>query len=81
MFDTIAGAVLIMLMRVGDVSIGTIRTILIVQGKKYLAGIAGFFEVLIWVFAKDLFSSTWIIMQIFLDMLLVLVWETYWELL
>ena len=51
MFDTIAGAVLIMLMRVGDVSIGTIRTILIVQGKKYLAGIAGFFEVLIWVFA------------------------------
>jgi uncharacterized protein YebE (UPF0316 family) len=27
------------------------RLILIVQGKKYLAGVAGFFEVLIWIFA------------------------------
>ncbi|RPI75918.1 MAG: DUF2179 domain-containing protein [Ignavibacteriales bacterium] len=51
MFDAVSGAVLIMLMRVCDVSIGTIRTILIVQGKKYIAGIAGFIEVLIWVFA------------------------------
>jgi len=51
MFDTIIGAIVIMLMRVCDVSIGTIRTILIVQGKKYLAGVSGFFEVLIWVFA------------------------------
>ena len=51
MFETISGAFLIMLMRVGDVSIGTVRTILVVQGKKYLAGAAGFFEVLIWVFA------------------------------
>src|SRR5690554_1718443 len=51
MFDTIFGPLLIMLMRIGDVTIGTIRTILIVQGKKYQAGIAGFFEVLIWVFA------------------------------
>ena len=38
-------------MRIGDVTIGTFRTILVVQGKKYYAGIAGFFEVLIWVFA------------------------------
>lgn len=45
------GAVLIMLMRIADVSIGTMRTILVVQGRKYLAGIAGFCEVLIWVFA------------------------------
>ncbi len=51
MFDAILGAFVIMLMRICDVSIGTIRTILIVQGKKYLAGAAGFFEVLIWVFA------------------------------
>ncbi len=51
MFDTIAGSFLIMGLRICDVSIGTIRTILIVQGKKYQAGIAGFFEVLIWVFA------------------------------
>ncbi|MGA8264552.1 MAG: DUF5698 domain-containing protein [Ignavibacteriaceae bacterium] len=40
-----------MCMRICDVSIGTMRTILVVQGKKYYAGIAGFFEVLIWVFA------------------------------
>ncbi len=51
MFETFLGPVLIMLMRIGDVSIGTFRTILVVQGRKYLAGIAGFFEVLIWVFA------------------------------
>jgi len=38
-------------MRICDVSIGTIRTILVVQGKKYFAGLAGMVEVLIWVFA------------------------------
>jgi uncharacterized protein YebE (UPF0316 family) len=51
MAETILGALLIMGMRVCDVTIGTIRTILVVQGKKYLAAFAGFFEVLIWVFA------------------------------
>lgn len=47
----IFGALLIMGMRICDVSIGTVRTILVVQGRKYLAGITGFVEVLIWVFA------------------------------
>lgn len=47
----ISGALLIMVMRIADVSIGTVRTILVVQGRKYLAGITGFVEVLIWVFA------------------------------
>jgi uncharacterized protein YebE (UPF0316 family) len=51
MIEQIGGAILIMLMRICDVSIGTMRTILVVQGRKYLAGMAGFFEVLIWVFA------------------------------
>lgn len=51
MLDALLGALLIMSMRICDVTIGTIRTILVVQGKKYLAGFAGFFEVLIWVFA------------------------------
>lgn len=51
MFDLIFGAFLIMCMRICDVTIGTFRTILVVQGKKYIAGLAGFFEVLIWVFA------------------------------
>lgn len=51
MIETISGALLIMMMRICDVSIGTIRTIMVVQGRKYLAGMTGFFEVLIWVFA------------------------------
>lgn len=51
MLESILGALLIMLMRICDVSIGTMRTILVVQGRKIFAGIAGFFEVLIWVFA------------------------------
>lgn len=51
MFESILGALLIMAMRVCDVSIGTMRTILVVQGRKYFAAATGFFEVLIWVFA------------------------------
>jgi uncharacterized protein YebE (UPF0316 family) len=51
MIEVIIGVILIMLMRICDVTLGTMRTIFIVQGKKYLAGLAGFGEVLIWVFA------------------------------
>lgn len=51
MLESIAGGLLIMFMRICDVSIGTIRTILVVQGRKYLAGLAGSIEVLIWIFA------------------------------
>lgn len=51
MFEYIFGAVLIMFMRITDVTIGTMRTILVVQGKKYFAALAGFSEVLIWIFA------------------------------
>lgn len=51
MLYLIYGAVLIMFMRICDVTIGTLRIILVSQGKKYYAGLAGFFEVLIWIFA------------------------------
>lgn len=51
MIESILGAFAIMGMRICDVSIGTVRTILVVQGRKYYAGIAGMIEVLIWVFA------------------------------
>lgn len=51
MFDVIAGAILIMFLRIADVTIGTFRTLLVVQAKKYHAALAGFFEVLIWIFA------------------------------
>jgi len=51
MLDLLSGGLLIMCMRICDVTIGTFRTILIVQGRKALAGIAGFFEVMIWILA------------------------------
>ena len=51
MIEALSGALLIMFMRICDVTLGTMRTIFVVQGKKYLAGLAGFCEVLIWVFA------------------------------
>ncbi|MCB0751207.1 MAG: hypothetical protein KDC52_07020, partial [Ignavibacteriae bacterium] len=49
--ENILGALLIMVLRMADVSLGTFRTIMVVQGKKYLAASIGFFEVLIWIFA------------------------------
>ncbi|MFH0733310.1 MAG: DUF5698 domain-containing protein [bacterium] len=45
------GAFAIMCMRICDVTVGTFRIILVNQGKKYLAALAGFIEVLIWIFA------------------------------
>lgn len=51
MLEMLLSGILIMLMRVCDVTIGTFRTILIVQGRKIFAGLAGFVEVLIWIFA------------------------------
>jgi len=42
---------LIFLARICDVSIGTMRIIFVSKGKKYIAPILGFFEVLIWITA------------------------------
>ena len=42
---------LIFLARILDVSIGTIRIILVSKGYKFLAPLLGFFEVLIWIIA------------------------------
>lgn len=44
-------ALLIMCLRIFDVSLGTIRTLMTVQGRKYVAGGIGFIEVTIWVIA------------------------------
>jgi len=51
MLDVILGAVLIMMLRIADVTLGTFRTILVVNAKKHMAAVTGFFEVLIWIFA------------------------------
>lgn len=50
-WSIISGALLIMCMRIADVTLGTFRTLLVVQGKKYYAALTGFCEVLIWIFA------------------------------
>lgn len=51
--ESIFGALIIMCMRIADVTIGTFRTMLVVQAKKYHAAVAGFFEVLIWISAMS----------------------------
>ena len=43
--------ILIFLARVCDVSLGTLRIILVSKGVKYLATLLGFFEILIWLLA------------------------------
>lgn len=40
---------LIFISRIADVTLGTIRVICISRGRKYLAPLTGFFEVLIWI--------------------------------
>ncbi len=42
---------LIFFARIGDVSIGTVRTILVIGGRPYISAVLGFFEVIIWVLA------------------------------
>ena len=39
----------IILARITDVSLGTLRTMVVVQGRRKLAWVLGFFEILIWV--------------------------------
>jgi len=48
-WHTLGIGVLIFLARVGDVSIGTIRTIVTVQGRSIVAFFLGIFELLIWI--------------------------------
>lgn len=49
--EIVYSAGLIMLLRICDVSLGTIRSILVIGSKKLQAGTIGFVEVLIWIFA------------------------------
>jgi len=48
---TLLTGILIFTARIGDVSIGTIRTLMVVNGRRRLAFALSFFEVLIWVAA------------------------------
>jgi len=49
LFTWVILPILIFLSRIADVSIGTVRVILVSRRLKYLAPLAGFFEVLIWI--------------------------------
>ena len=51
LFNYLILPLLIILARVCDVSLGTIRIILVAKGKKYIAPLLGFFEILIWLIA------------------------------
>ncbi len=42
------------LLRVTDVSLGAIRIVMLVRGRRWVAGLLGFFESLIWVLAAGL---------------------------
>jgi uncharacterized protein YebE (UPF0316 family) len=51
LYDYLVLPFLIFLARIIDVSIGTLRIIFVSKGKKYLAPLLGFFEVLVWIIA------------------------------
>ncbi len=51
MSPEVYGMIYIFIARIFDVSLGTLRIILISRGKKYLAPILGFLEILIWLTA------------------------------
>ena len=46
-----AGPLVVFLLRVTDVSMATLRMLLIMRGRRFLAPMIGFFEILIWVTA------------------------------
>lgn len=50
-WDILVGCMLIAIARIGDVSLGTLRTVAVVSGHRGVAWFFGLFEVLIWVFA------------------------------
>jgi len=50
-WQPILGGVMIFALRVTSVSMGTVRTLMIVRGRKFTAALIGFFEVLIFVLA------------------------------
>ena len=45
----LAGALFIFCLRLADVTLGTIRTVLVMRGVRFVAALVGFFEIIIWV--------------------------------
>ncbi len=53
MSNMVLGALFIFFARVTDVSMGTLRTLFIVRGKRFHAAVLGFFEVIIYIVALN----------------------------
>jgi subtilisin family serine protease len=51
-WDILVGCVVIVIARIGDVSLGTMRTVAVVSGHRGMAWIFGLLEVSIWVFVS-----------------------------
>ncbi|MGQ9788658.1 MAG: DUF2179 domain-containing protein [Candidatus Hadarchaeaceae archaeon] len=51
MEETILWTLLIFLARLTDVSMGTLRTILLIRGRRGIAAFSAFFEIMVWVLA------------------------------
>ena len=49
-WDILIGCMVIIIARIGDVSLGTMRTVAVVSGHRGLAWIFGLLEIIIWVF-------------------------------
>lgn len=47
--EVVLGCLLIVAARVADVSLGTIRTVAVINGRRFVSWMLGFFEVLIWI--------------------------------
>lgn len=58
MWGIVAGYFFIFLARICDVSLGTLRTIMLVRGQRFYAAAFGFFEVMIYVVALSRIFST-----------------------
>ncbi len=50
-FSLIIIPILIFIAKIADVTFGTVRIILVSRGRKFIASIFGFFEIIIWLFA------------------------------
>lgn len=57
--DIFLGALLIFCLRIMDVSLGTIRMIVTIQGRKYAAAIIGFVEISIFIIALGKVVGNW----------------------
>jgi len=53
LFSYVVLPVLIVLARISDVTIGTLRIVMVSKGQKHIAPLLGFFEVIIWLIAMS----------------------------